>query len=263
MRLKIYQVDAFAVNVFSGNPAAVVPLENWLEDSILQSIAEENNLSETAFFTLKNGHYHLRWFTPKQEVSLCGHATLAAAFIIFTMLDTLSSSVKFETLSGVLEVKKSVHGYFDIVMPKHIPISCEAPVNLIDGLNHEPREVLLTKSVHNYYAIYNNAQEIRSIEPNLLLLESLHPYGVVVTAPGDEVDFVSRYFAPSYGIPEDPVTGSNHCALIPFWSKKLGKQKLVAHQISKRGGELRCEELQHQVLVSGRATLYLKGEIII
>ncbi len=262
MRLKIYQVDSFSSNVFGGNPAAVIPLENWLDDSIMQSIAEENKLSETAFFIFKNGHYHLRWFTPTQEVTLCGHATLASAFIIFTVLDTLSSFVKFETLSGVLEVRKSV-GYLDMIMPKHAPVSCEAPVNLIDGLSRKPMDVLLTKSIYNYYAIYNNEQEVRAIEPNLLLLEKLHPYGVVVTAPGDKADFVSRYFAPSYGIPEDPVTGSNHCGLIPFWSKKLGKQKLVARQISKRGGELRCEELKNQVLVSGQATMYLEGEIII
>ncbi|MFT5132654.1 MAG: PhzF family phenazine biosynthesis protein [Gammaproteobacteria bacterium] len=263
MRLKIYQVDAFSAYVFSGNPAAVIPLKHWLDDATMQAIAAENNLAETAFFIAKDDHYHLRWFTPTQEVPLCGYATLASALIVFTKLAMSRQAVKFETLSGMLEVRRSANGDLTMVLPKLEPLSCNTPANLVEGLGLAPTEVLLTEVDTNYYAIYNNENEVRSIMPDLMMLEKLHPFGVVVTAEGEEVDFVSRYFAPGYGIPEDPVTVSIHCALIAFWSKKLGKQKMLARQISKRGGELACEELQDQVLVSGHATIYLEGEITV
>jgi PhzF family phenazine biosynthesis protein len=263
MHFSMYRVDAFASNVFSGNPAAVVPLQEWLDDGTMQLIAAENNLSETAFFVPKDGEYHLRWFTPTHEVPLCGHATLASAFIVFTVLEISRASVKFDTLSGVIKVRKNDGDFLTMDFPKYPPKSCEAPAALLKGLNRIPQEVLATESDTNYYAVYASEHEVRSIRPNLSLLEQLHPYGVVVTAIGDQSDFVSRYFAPGYGIPEDPVTGSIHCALTPFWAKRTGKVKLHARQVSRRGGELRCEELRDRVLISGQAVKYFEGHIYI
>jgi predicted PhzF superfamily epimerase YddE/YHI9 len=257
MRLRMYQVDAFASRVFSGNPAAVVPLPEWLDDVQLQSIAAENNLSETAFFVPRDDHYHLRWFTPTQEVSLCGHATLASAFIVFTVLDTASAAVKFETLSGILNVQRRAGNLVTMDFPKLIPRPCQPPGHLLAGLSRTPVEVLATDNDANYYVVYDREHAVRTLRPNLPVLEQLHPYGVAVTAAGDEADFVSRYFAPGYGIPEDPVTGSIHCALTPYWSQRLGKPVLQARQVSKRGGELQCEDLPERVLISGRAVQYL------
>jgi len=263
MRLRIYQIDAFASRVFRGNPAAVVPLPEWLGDAQLQSIAAENNLSETAFFVPQDEHFHLRWFTPTQEVRLCGHATLAAASVVFSVLETSSTDVKFETLSGILNVQKGAGNLLTMDFPKLIPKTCEPPVPLLEGLRRKPVEVLATDTDTNYYAVYENEAAVRAIGPNLSLLANLHPYGVVVTAVGEEADFVSRYFAPGYGIPEDPVTGSIHCALTPYWSQRLGKPVLHARQVSKRGGELECEDLPGRVLISGQAVRYLEGEIYI
>ena len=263
MHLRMYQVDAFATKVFSGNPAAVVPLRQWLDEAQLQSIAAENNLSETAFFTPKDDHYQLRWFTPTQEVRLCGHATLASAFIVFTVLEPSRASVTFHTRSGRVEVKRDKGDLLTMDFPKRLPKPCAAPAQLLNGLSHEPREVLATDEDTNFYAIYDNEPEVRSMRPNLPLLEQLHPYGVAVTATGDGADFVSRYFAPSYGVPEDPVTGSIHCALVPYWSKRLGKSQLHARQVSRRGGDLFCEDLPDRVLISGQAVKYFEGDIYI
>jgi PhzF family phenazine biosynthesis protein len=263
MRLRMYQVDAFASRVFRGNPAAVVPLSRWLDDAQLQAIAEENNLSETAFFVPQDEHFHLRWFTPTQEVPLCGHATLASAFIVFTVLETSSTAVRFETLSGILNVQRRAGNLLTMDFPRLIPKPCEPPALLLEGLRRSPVEVLATDTDTNYYAVYENEATVRAIGPNLSLLANLHPYGVVVTAVGDEADFVSRYFAPGYGIPEDPVTGSIHCALTPYWSQRLGKPVLHARQVSKRGGELQCEDLQGGVLISGQAVRFLEGELYI
>jgi PhzF family phenazine biosynthesis protein len=263
MPLRMYQVDAFTSEIFKGNPAAVVPLSQWLADAQLQAIAEESNLSETAFFVRHGQHFHLRWFTPKQEVPLCGHATLASAFIVFTVLKTSSTAVKFETLSGILNVQRRGENLLTMDLPRLVPKPCAAPAPLLEGLGRRPVEVLATDTDTNYYAVYEDEAAVRAIDPKLPLLANLHPYGVAVTAVGDEADFVSRYFAPGYGIPEDPVTGSIHCALTPYWSQRLGKPVLHARQVSKRGGELQCEDLQGRVLISGRAVRYLEGEIYI
>lgn len=259
-KLKMFQVDAFSSEVFRGNPAAVVPLTQWLEESQMQSIAAENNLSETAFLIPQGDDYRLRWFTPTNEVPLCGHATLASAFVILTILEPDRRLVKFDTLSGMLMVEQD-GDLFIMDFPKCAPDGCAVPTVLFAGLKTKPREVLATKKDTNYYVIYDSEDEIRAIQPNLQLLEQLHPYGVVATAPSREVDFVSRYFAPSYGIPEDPVTGSIHCALVPYWASRLRKSKLHAQQLSKRGGELFCEMRQNSVMISGYAAKYLEGNI--
>ena len=262
VKLRMYQVDAFAEQVFRGNPAAVVPLDQWLGNSQLQEIAAENNLAETAFFVPNNSKYHLRWFTPTEEVTLCGHATLASAYIIFTTLEPLRNSVKFDTLSGELGVDRDGE-ILTLDFPSRQPQLCEAPTVLLEGLGQKPEEILKTGTDTNYYAVFNTEEEILALRPNLMLLEQLHPYGVAVTAMGKTSDFVSRCFAPSYGIPEDPVTGSIHCALIPYWSNRLGKAKLFARQVSKRGGELYCELLGDRVAIGGRTVKYLEGDIYI
>jgi PhzF family phenazine biosynthesis protein len=263
MNLSMYQVDAFTSRVLGGNPAAVVPLDQWLEETLMQSIAAENNLSETAFLIPAGEDYHLRWFTPTHEVPLCGHATLASAFVVFSVLEPSRSSVCFETLSGRLEVRKGEGGFLEMEFPRYAPAPCQAPAELLDGLSSRPREVLSTQADPNYYAVYNTERQVRALHPDLASLARLHPYGVAVTAPGEGADFVSRYFAPSYGIPEDPVTGSIHCALVPYWAARLGKNKLHARQVSKRGGELYCQDLPEAVLIAGQAAQYLVGELSI
>jgi len=260
MKLKLYQIDTFADRVFRGNPAAVIPLDDWLDDSIMQAIAAENNLSETAFFVPKENGYHLRWFSPVQEVPFCGHATLASAFVIFHILGAPDQSIRFETLSGELAVTKD-GDLFVMDFPRMELIPCEAPAYLLDGLGNKPTEIFRVDADPNYYAVYPSEEDVRSISPDLRALEQLHPYGVVITAPGKTADIISRYFAPSYGIPEDPVTGSIHAALVPYWSERLGKPKLHAWQVSQRGGELFCEDRQDRVLVAGRGVKFLEGEI--
>jgi len=261
LKLRMYQVDAFASEVFRGNPAAVVPLDKWLPEYQLQGIATENNLAETAFFVpTTEGKFHLRWFTPTQEVPLCGHATLASAYVIFTDLHPSWQSVRFDTLSGELGVGRRGE-VFVLDFPSRLPEACEPPANLLQGLTEKPVQVLKTGVDTNYYAVYEHEEMVSRIKPNLMLLVQLHPYCVVVTAPGAQSDFVSRYFAPSYGIPEDPVTGSIHCALIPYWSKRLNKSRLLAKQISKRGGELYCELLGERVAIGGKAVKYFEGDI--
>ncbi len=261
IKLRMYQVDAFSSEVFHGNPAAVVPLDKWLPDDQLQGIAIENNLSETAFFVpVTAGKFHLRWFTPTAEVPLCGHATLASAYVIFTTLHPSWQSVRFDTLSGELGVERRGE-IFVLDFPSRLLKPCEPPLNLIKGLSAKPVEVFRTGLDTNYYAVYESEDIISHIEPNFLLLAKLHPYGVVITAPGEQSDFVSRYFAPSYGIPEDPVTGSTHCALVPYWSKRINKTTLLAKQLSKRGGELYCEMLGERVAIGGKAIRYFEGDI--
>lgn len=258
----MYQVDAFANEVFQGNPAAVIPLEKWLSDTHLQDIAAENNLSETAFFVSKDDGYHLRWFTPKQEVPLCGHATLAAAYVIFNHLKPDLNVVRFDTLSGYLGVCRH-EGMLVLDFPSLPLHPCKTPEALLKGLMARPGRVLKTNEDPNYYGIFTSEKDIFSIQPDFGELEKLHPFGVVVTAPGDTSDFVSRYFAPGAGIPEDPVTGSIHCALVPYWSKQLVKNKLYARQLSRRGGELHCEISGERVSIGGKAVQYLEGAIYI
>ena len=257
MELKIYQIDAFTKKIFSGNPAAVVPLTEWIDDKTMQNIALENNLAETAFFVNKAGTYHIRWFTPTKEVSLCGHATLASAYVIFNHLDTESSAIKFLSKSGLLFVHKE-NEKITMDFPSVPPGACETPDLIFEALGTDPAIVM---SCNNYFVIYNSEEKVTNIQPNFDLLMKLNLQGVIVTAPGKDVDFISRYFAPKFGIPEDPVTGSSHTSLTPYWSKILGKERLTARQLSARGGELICEHKGQRVEISGHAVTYMKGKI--
>jgi PhzF family phenazine biosynthesis protein len=262
-QLNIYQVDAFTDRVFQGNPAAVCPLEQWFDDEILQAIAQENNLAETAFFIPRGREFHIRWFTPTQEVPLCGHATLATAFIIFTELEPARQSIQFESKSGSLQVTRQ-GALFKMDFPAYSMIPCQNPPSeLLKGLMDQFQEVYFVEEDPNYYVILESEDQVRALEPDLKLFERLHPYGIVFTAPGARSDCVSRCFAPSYGIPEDPVTGSIHSALVPYWAKRLKKPKIHAYQASQRGGNLFCEYLGERVLMGAHAIKYLTGTISI
>jgi predicted PhzF superfamily epimerase YddE/YHI9 len=247
LRIPIYQVDAFTSRVFSGNPAAVCPLEQWLPDEQMQGIAAENNLAETAFFVKNGDGYHLRWFTPTVEVNLCGHATLASAFVILNKLTPGTKSVQFSTKSGKLIVAREGDLY-SLDFPAWPPLECEAHPDLVQGLGGKPEEVLASQ---DYLVVYPSEAELAKADR----------FAVIATAPGMDVDFVSRFFAPAQGIPEDPVTGRAHCTLIPYWSKRLGKKKLHAYQVSPRGGELWCEDRGERVTISGQGVQFLEGTI--
>ncbi|MBN2299224.1 MAG: PhzF family phenazine biosynthesis protein [Deltaproteobacteria bacterium] len=257
MKLPMYQIDAFADRVFSGNPAAVCPLDAWLDDAVLQSIAQENNLSETAFFVKTGSDYKIRWFTPVAEVDLCGHATLASAYVIFTHIDPACETITFESKSGPLSVEKKA-GRLCMNFPSQGPTPCRAPDGLIAGLGKTPSEVL---SSEDYFVVYESESDIIGLKPRMDLLKNLDLRGVIVTAPGRSVDFVSRFFAPSLGIDEDPVTGSAHSALTPYWADRLNKKALRASQLSQRGGELFCTDLEGRVEIAGTAVQYLHGTI--
>lgn len=261
--LHIFQIDAFTQTVFKGNPAAVCPLEQWLDDAMLQAIAQENNLAETAFFVPTDLGFHIRWFTPRHEVLLCGHATLASAFVIFTELEKERLSIQFESKSGPLMVTRQ-DSLLVMDFPAYPMLCCQdPPKSLLKGLNLTPQEVFVVDTDPNYYAVFATEQEVRAIKPDLNMLEQLHPYSVVVTAPGNKSDCVSRYFAPSFGIPEDPVTGSIHSALVPYWANRLGTSKIHAVQASLRGGDLFCEYPGKRVCIGGYAVKYLTGMISI
>jgi PhzF family phenazine biosynthesis protein len=262
MSLTVFHVDAFTARPFSGNPAAVCPLAGWLDDGLLQAVATENNLSETAYIVPHGDHYELRWFTPRCEVKLCGHATLASAFVVLQILETKRDSVRFETRSsGALTVCLD-GGLLAMDFPALAPWTCPAPpAALIEGLGSLPAAVV--QIADNYFAVYEREEDVRHIRPDFRLLEKLHPAGVAITAPGEDADFVSRYFAPSYGIPEDPVTGSTHCSLAPYWAQRLGKTSLHARQVSERGGELWCEVSGSRVTLKGNAVLTLRGELLV
>jgi len=259
MNIPIYQIDAFSNRVFAGNPAAVCPLEEWLEDSVLQAIAQENNLSETAFFVPEENGYHIRWFTPVAEVDLCGHATLATAFVIFNYLEPSLSEVNFSSRSGRLTVVRE-NELLSMDFPSQPPLPCEAPKELVNGLRKEPLEVLCSE---DYFVLFSSEKQIRELNPDMGMLKKLDLRGVIVTAKGNKVDFVSRFFAPKFGVDEDPVTGSAHCALTPYWANKLNKKNLHAHQVSQRGGELFCKDCGDRVKISGRAIKFMEGSIII
>ena len=259
MELTLYQIDAFTDKVFKGNPAAVCPLDSWLADTDLQAIAEENNLSETAFYVPAEAGFHLRWFTPKAEVDLCGHATLATAFVIFNFSDYNEKKVKFETRSGELSVTKS-DDLLVLDFPSQPAMPCASPPLLVEGLGRTPIEVL---SSADYMAVLENEDDVAALKPNFNTLSKLDLRGVMVTAKGKDVDFVSRFFAPRYGINEDPVTGSAHCALTPYWAGKLNKTKLSARQVSKRTGHIECELKGSRVLLSGKAVKYMEGKIYV
>jgi PhzF family phenazine biosynthesis protein len=253
----IFQVDAFTSRLFGGNPAAVCPLETWLEDETMQKLAAENNLSETAFFVKEEDSYHLRWFTPEFEIDLCGHATLASAFVLFNCLNYTQEVIRFTTKSGILEVRKK-GDLIELNFPSRVPEECEAPDVLLKGLNHLPSKVLKSR---DYFLVYENEALITQIVPDFKYLNQLDTIGVIVTAASKEIDFVSRFFVPNSVIGEDPVTGSAHCNLIPYWAKELNKTTLSAKQLSAREGELFCEYKGDRVTMAGNAVLYLKGEI--
>jgi PhzF family phenazine biosynthesis protein len=260
MQIPLYQVDAFASGLFRGNPAAVCPLERWLPDDTLQSIAAENNLSETAFYVPNGEGYRLRWFTPGVEVDLCGHATLATAHVILEIRrETTSSHVAFQSKSGKLEVERSGNLYA-LDFPARPPEECAIDPALNDALGIRPKLVL---GARDYLCVFESEDEVRALAPNLEKLAAIDRFAFIVTAPGKDCDFVSRFFAPAKGVPEDPVTGSAHCTLVPYWSKRLGKRKLHARQISKRGGELWCEDRGDRVKIAGQAVQYLEGHTTI
>lgn len=258
MKLPIYQLDAFTDKVFGGNPAAVVPLESWLDDAVLQKIAEENNLSETAFFVPQIGGFGLRWFTPVSEVDLCGHATLASAYVLFEILGFEGEAIVFETKSGKLTVTRETNGMLLMDFPLEPTSACEAPKELTDALGITPLE---TFAGTDYMVVLDDEEQLRTLQPDFVLLSKLERRGVIVTAKGDSCDFVSRFFAPKLGIDEDPVTGSAHCALAPYWAKRLGRTMLNAKQLSKRGGEIRCALMGSRVILKGYAAKYMTGEI--
>lgn len=260
-KMKLYQVDAFTSTLFSGNPAAVCVLDSWLDDKLMQSIGSENNLAETAFLVPRGKDYEIRWFTPSIEVDLCGHATLASAFVLFNVLGYSGSAIKFYSLrSGLLAVTKK-----DDLLIMDFPtddlelLSEEQNAKIEACIGLKPIETYKGKT--DFITVIEKESDLKNLQPDLLEVSKLKGRGLVVTAKGDDVDFISRFFAPQTGIPEDPVTGSSHTSLLPLWSKKLGKTSLVARQLSKRGGQLFCEFKGDRCLIGGNAKLYLTGEI--
>ena len=259
MLTPIFQIDAFTTRRFAGNPAAVMPMDRFLDDVTLQAIAAENNLAETAFLVPEGGDYRLRWFTPTVEVPLCGHATLASAAAVMERLEPGRDQVIFHTASGPLTVNRTNGGYvMDFPARPSEPVA--TPPGLAQALGVVPVEVL--SDTFNYIALLENAQLVRELAPDIAAIARMDRSGVVVTAPGDETyDFVSRYFAPAKGIPEDPVTGGAHCALAPYWSKRLGKTAFRAYQASRRGGEITCRLAGDRVELEGSCVFYLEGEV--
>lgn len=258
-RLRLYQVDAFTSQVFGGNPAAVCPLDAWLPDEVLQAIAAENNLSETAFLLRDEVRgWQIRWFTPAQEVDLCGHATLASAYILFTRLAPGLERAQFNSRSGPLIVTQLEGDWMEMDFPSRPPEPCPVPEGLAEALGAEPRETLMSRDL---VAVFDSEEQVKALNPDMGKLAAFDVFAVAATAPGTQADFVSRFFAPRVGVPEDPVTGSAHCSLVPYWAGKLGKQQLLAHQVSARGGVLRCENRGERVGLAGQAVLYFDGYI--
>ena len=259
MRLSIYQIDAFTDEVFKGNPACVVPLKEWLPDQTLLNIAQENAVAETAYFIRTKDRFHLRWFTPDIEMDLCGHATLASAFTIIEHLDYQGNEVVFDTLSGELRVTKD-DGLLSLNFPSRKPQKAALPNPIRDAISIQPVEVLKAR---DYVLVYKQEEDVRGIRVDRNTFDQLNldPGGVIITAPGNESDFVSRFFTPQATILEDPVTGSAHCSLIPYWSEQLGKIHLSAIQLSERQGKLSCQDLGDRVIISGHARTYMQGEI--
>ena len=259
MKLKIYQVDAFTDKLFGGNPAAVVPLKEWLPDTTMQQIASENNLAETAFFVpINDGRFHLRWFTPENEVNLCGHATVASAYVLYNHENFTGDQITFESKSGLLTVKKSGNLY-TLNFPIYNLIATEASNDVIDAVGKVPSEVF--KFNNDIMLVYHDENTLQMIKPDFGKMKKCAARAILITAPSDETDFVYRFFAPKMGIDEDPATGSAQCSLIPYWSKRLGKNKLESRQLSKRIGTLSSELKGDRVEISGSAVLYLTGEI--
>jgi len=257
MKIPLYHIDAFTGRVFAGNPAAVCPLVAWLDDATLQSIAAENNLSETAFLVGGAGEYEIRWLTPETEVDLCGHATLASGWVIMNAIEPKRNEVVFRSKSGPLRVTRD-GDLLVLDFPSRPPVAAPVAEELAAALGRRPRE---TGKARDTLAVYETEDEVRALKPDMGRLAALDGFAVIVTAPGREADFVSRFFAPRQGIPEDPVTGSAHCTLVPYWAKRLGRKQLRALQVSRRGGELFCEDRGDRVRIAGRAAKYLEGAI--
>jgi len=259
MKLNLYQIDAFTDKTFGGNPACVIPLSNWLPDELLLKIAKENAVAETAFFVDKGDKFHLRWFTPEIEMDLCGHATLATAHCIKSILNYANDKIIFETFSGDLTILIE-NDFYHLDFPSRMPIASELPEIIKKSLNIQPKEVYKSR---DYLLLYNSEHEIDNIRVDRQIFDqiNLDPGGVIVTAKGEDCDFVSRFFTPQASILEDPVTGSAHCSLIPFWSLRLGKEELNAKQISDRVGKLQCLNKKDRVIISGKAKTYSVGHL--
>jgi predicted PhzF superfamily epimerase YddE/YHI9 len=260
MWLPIYQIDAFSDKVFGGNPAAICPLDQWLPDETLQAIASENNLAETAYFVRTGERYHLRWFTPAVEVALCGHATLASAYVLFHLLNLQADAVYFDTKSGELVVKP-VGDLLVMDFPSQPPRAITVDAGFEHAMGGKaPQEILAARDC---LLAYQSEEEVLALQPDMEALKRLNYFGFIATARGKDCDFVSRFFAPKQGIPEDPVTGSAHCTLIPYWAEKLGKTSLLGRQVSARRGEIFCKLNGDRVEIAGHCAFYLKGEISI
>lgn len=257
----VYQIDTFTDKIFNGNPACIVPLDSWLPDKVMLNIAKENAIPETAFFVFKETKIALRWFTPEIEMDLCGHATLAAAHCLMSSLNYTKEKIIFDTISGDLEVIKS-EDYYHLNLPSREPEKADLPSIIKESINIQPNEVLKSR---DYVLIYETQEQIENIKINRQIFDkiNLDPGGVIVTSIGTKSDFVSRFFTPQASILEDPVTGSAHCSLTPFWSKKLNKKKLIAFQLSERGGSLICENKGDRVIISGQAKTYMEGSFFI
>lgn len=257
MELTLYQVDAFADKPFTGNPAAICPLENWLPDEVMQAIAMENNLSETAFFVPVETGYHIRWFTPVSEVKLCGHATLASAFVLFEELHYSKDVIVFDSLSGALRVTRNADK-FEMDFPAQPPELCETPQLIVDAFGARPMQCL---KAEDYIVVFEIEKDILMAEPDMEALKALDLRGVAITARSTDYDFVSRFFAPKHNINEDPVTGSSYTQLAPYWARELNKTTLSAKQLSRRGGEVKCHVGDERVAISGGAIKFMQGKI--
>jgi PhzF family phenazine biosynthesis protein len=257
VKIPYFEVSAFTSRLFGGNPAGVCLLPDWREDATLQNIAAQNNLAETAFVVARHPDYDLRWFTPTVEVDLCGHATLAAAFVLFAERGVSADAVCFHSRSGPLRVSRE-GDVLALDFPSRPPAACAAPEALARGLGARPAEVLKAR---DYLAVFADEAEVRALKPDFAALKTLDCLGIIATAPAGNCDFVSRFFAPGAGIDEDPATGSSHCTLIPYWAERLGRTKLLARQVSARGGEMFCELAGDRVRIGGRAVLYCRGEV--
>lgn len=264
MSYPIYQVDAFTSQLFKGNPAAVMPLKEWLPDETMQALAAENNLAETAFFVPEpstDTDFHIRWFTPSVEVPLCGHATLASAWVIFNKLSWQEEQIRFHSQSGPLGVHKGSDGWLTLDFPNHHIEEQSTPKIIGEALKDAPTKAFYVTNGTNYMVVLENEAAVKAAQPDMHKLKELGHQGLIITAPGDDADFVSRYFVPGAGIDEDPVTGSNHSVLVPYWAERLGKTKLEARQLSARGGLLRCELKHGRVAIAGQAAFYMEGTV--
>lgn len=257
MELPLYQIDAFTSELFKGNPAAVCPLDRWLTDELMQSIAEENNLSETAFFVPKGDGFHIRWFTPKSEVDLCGHATLATAYVLYQILGYRKDHIAFDSRSGNLTVTKD-NQWLTMDFPAQPPAPCNIPDEIVKAFNTAPIECLKSEDL---IVVFAHEADVESAKPDFGQLMKLDLRGVAITARSDRWDFIARFFAPKYGIFEDPVTGSAYTQLAPYWASRIGSKKFHVKQVSSRGGELTCEVVDDRVYISGMATKYMEGKI--